>query len=149
MDSQKEYSELIELIDLSEKVSDKVATYKQKIRRTCISLFLIIVSSIMLFCLYIPLTEYGAWGYHYRDFISLIVIIASMFLILFLISLLMRIQKIGKELKSESNILHNLLVLTDSVKQSISFNLSNVEKAIIDMRLSRIKFSKSNFSFFY
>lgn len=132
------YKELLELIELTEKASEKAENYKNKLFKlrlilvACISLLFI---SISYFLIDIDI-EYR---FNILFIISFIIIMVGVFSSTII---LRQMQLFSKKLANERRNLSQLIEMTYELKNlNFKYNsLSIVEKTIIDIRLNQINF---------
>ena len=141
-----ETKDILDLIDIAEKASESAKNYNNKISKLYAIIyfsFFIIIAIVVSFNFY-----RGDWDVKYNLLFPFGISIISS-LIFYSIYIMLQIFKLKKELTVEDNILAKLLDMTYQQIESKDFNkeLTIVEKAIIDMRLSRISFSNSRYRY--
>lgn len=136
--SQEKIRELDELIELSEKVSDKINLLTK--RRNFTFLFLIFSSG------FIGIVTFISCLYYLNRFINinleaLFALSCAIFTILTFITMygLKERRKIDYEIENEKIILNRLFEMIANLKETTDLGI--VSKAIYEMRLSRIQFS--------
>lgn len=140
----KEVQEVTELINLAEKVSEQVNSYRvQRSKSTTQLINIAFVFAVVTFiCLAIGI---NVDFYYYRKYLIyfyvLIFIIYSSISVVFYRNYV-NATKVKREVIGEAQILRRLLDMIYSLSSGLG-ELSLVEKALIDMRLSRVKFSLS------
>ena len=136
INSQEKIKEFDELIELSEKVSDKISTLTKK--RNLIFLLILFDSIIISFCVYlfINFSEHSKALLENGFMISATTI---SILGLTLSYLVIERRKVNSEIQNENIILDKLFKMISNLKEST--DLGNVSRAIYEMRLSRIQFS--------
>jgi len=146
MDNQisNKIDELEELIELAEKVSINIDMTNDKVERLSQYAIIFFFSSVFLLASILKFQEI-----HKVDFRNIYDFLAPAFFFIgilafasILIKLLNSVTKMRKEIKNETLILEDLLNMIHSYKQIAYNDISIVKKAVIDMRLSRIKFNK-------
>ncbi len=142
--SDNKIEELEDLIELAEKVSQNIDTINERVRKSTLNAFTLLFGCIFL-CLF-GFQYYQMQDLDFRNTYSLMIpTLYSTVIILFsflFLRLLYSVTSMRESIKNENLILHNLLDMTHSYKQVVYRDLSVVKKAVIDMRLSRIKFNK-------
>lgn len=141
---RRSYNELIELIELAEKTSEKAASYQNSwqsnIFTTITSLMIFTISISICIKFYIDIDN----GRNLSSMsIPIILSFFSIFGISFFIYGMLRVIKIEKTVMVEKKVLYKLIIMIHDMKELVysSNEISVVEKALIEMRLSRIKFS--------
>ena len=141
---RRSYNELIELIELAEKTSEKAASYQNSwqsnIFTTITSLMIFTISISICIKFYIDIDN----GRNLSSMsIPFILSFFSIFGISFFIYGMLRVIKIEKTVMVEKKVLYKLIIMIHDMKELVysSNEISVVEKALIEMRLSRIKFS--------
>ncbi len=136
------YSELLELIELAEKVSDKTEFYKNKLFNLRLQVLVFTLSSFGIFALlaYIA-NDYDLKKDNTQFAILFFCFIASL---IYIFVLFRQIYRFRKYYYHERKTLVRLLEMTNEFKL-LSFEsptLSVIEKAMVEMRLSRINFNE-------
>jgi len=141
----KEVTDLMELIDLAEKVSSELSKLKN-------SKIIIIISAALFFIIFALLAF--IFSIYYGEFFSNPIFkpLVSLTIILLGISIFVyfsfSIIKINKQISTESKVLNKLFNLINPYKSTVDKDISIIKKATIEMRLSRINFNhKENNSF--
>lgn len=136
------YNELTELIELAEKVADKTEFYKNKLFNLRLQMLVFTICSFGIFAL----LAYMANDYNFKTdntqfLILLISLIASLINIFVLVRQTSRFKKYYYH---ERKTLARLLEMTNEFKLLAfdSPHLSVIEKAMVEMRLSRINFNE-------
>jgi len=145
--------DLEKLIELAEKVSSNIDILNDKVEKR-IQYAAILFFAIIFFCMAIFKFQ-EIQGVYFRNkydyFISVFFIASLLFFIGISLRLLFSVTNMRETIKSENLILQDLLNMVHSYKEIVYTDISGVKKAVIDMRLSRIKFNKqspSNKNFF-
>lgn len=143
---RKNYDELLELISLAEKTSENITKYKSiRSRNRVISISFTLIALLLCFLGVIMILNriYELFSFN----IGYITIVASFILIIPTFMSLSLNKKIENELRLEGKILEQLIVMIHNLKENVytKQSISVVEKAMIEIRLSRIKFSNEEF----
>ncbi len=136
------YNELIELIELAEKVADKTEFYKNKLfNARLLILVLTVVSFGNFFFLILIANDYNFKTDNIKFTILILSLIASLF---YIFSIVRQTFRFKKYYYHERKTLSRLLEMTNEFKM-LAFDssvLSVIEKAMVEMRLSRINFNE-------
>ena len=137
--------ELESLLDLAEKTSDKAIEYhkeaESRTTKILVALFSLVAVIIIVMSIFTSLV------FKMSDVEQIIVTSFSGFAIVMLIFFIFSQYQMKKELKRKSYIekelLKELLSMIDDIRKIVYFEnaLSNIDKALIEMRLKRISFS--------
>lgn len=136
------YNELIELIELAEKVADKTEFYKIKLfNLRLLTIVFTIVSFGLFFLFTILILDFNPKMDSIRSSILVVSLLAA---ILYIFVLFRQTSRFRKYYYHERKTLARLLEMTNEFKL-LAFNSSNltvIEKAMVEMRLSRINFNE-------
>jgi len=140
----KEVTDLMELIELAEKVSSELDRLKN-------SKILIIFFSTVFFICFASIAFVSSIYYSevfsnpvFKPLVSLIVIIISMLTFTYFA---LSIKKINRQISTEYRVLDKLFNLITPYKSSLDKDISVIRQASIEMRLSRINFkSKESYT---
>ncbi len=139
------YKELTELIELAEKISDKTIYYDNK--RVKIKIWLLSLILIFIFQIIGYMIVTSKFNFSFVDIELLLfgMIIFSTVITVIGYFYFRELKKINREYYIERNNLMMLLEMTDKLRINVIDNgyASLIERSIIEMRLGRIKFSKS------
>jgi len=138
--------DLEKLIELAEKVSSNIDIINDKVEKR-MQYAAILFFAIIFFCL--PIFKFQEiQGTDFRNkydyFISVFFSIGLLVFVGISLRLLFSVTNMRKTIKSEILILQDLLNMIHSYKEIVYKDISIVKKAVIDMRLSRIKFNKKD-----
>ena len=130
--------DVLELLDLAEKVSEKVRFLKRRITNSIIIIAFQILFYVAIVAIYIYYLNFFVLNSGTQDLISAALIL--MFLLASFLNILLFKRQLEhrRELKSERRILIQLLEIIHEYKQQMKASI--VEKSIVEMRLSRIEF---------
>jgi hypothetical protein len=138
MIESEKYLELEKLVSLAEDVSNNL-TFLDRSKNN----FLLIFSSffvtlfVVLFLAVYYLMKYLLSDTTYLILLPVLVFLFCMYGMIFLI----RYKKMVFDIENESEILNNLLDMIHSYKEAIYLELTYTNRALIDMKLSRISFA--------
>jgi hypothetical protein len=135
--AQEKIKELEELIDLSEKVSDKVSYLTKRRNFTfllIVSSAILAVSTFILFFIYIN----EQIMMKREPLFMLFGTIISIFSLILAYGVIER-RKINHEIENEKKILDRLFEMISNLKESTDIGI--ISRVIYEMRLSRIQFS--------
>lgn len=141
----KEVTDLMELIELAEKVSSKLDKLKN-------SQIITIISCAVFFICFVSLAFVGSIHYSeifsnplLKPLVSLAVIIIGIFIFIYFYLVT---KKINRQISTEYRVLDKLFNLINPHKSNINKKMSVLKQATIEMRLSRINFNhKESYSF--
>lgn len=137
INSQEKIKELDELIDLSEKVSDKVSNLTKRRNFAFLS---IISSGVILISIFISFFIYvNRFTMIKSDEFYLLASASMSILGLILSYSIIERRKVNNEIENEIEILDKLYEMITNLKETTDLGI--VSKAIYEMRLSRIQFS--------
>ncbi len=143
--------DLLGLIELAEKTSEKHSEYRAKFIKIRTSILQLLTSGVVIFAalfIFFIRNEFGAVNFIASDDVfspiyAMFIVMGMMAIIAMLVTRLKELYEIKGEMLSERRILWQLLEMIDGIKGAVFTHteIGAVEKALIEMRLSRISFS--------
>lgn len=144
MEKSNKLEELEGLIDLTEKVSDKIDWLHLQGRKSFINLSLVAGFAVVSCFSFIYLRQSNVFVEQFGSLSGVCFVILIIFFVFYLTRIILNQIDVRKEIEKESRILNDLFDMTYEYKALVYKELSPIKKATIDMRLSRINFSKAS-----
>ncbi len=136
-------NELEELIKLAESVSGKIETLNNRRKKLLLTtIYTFISTALLLFFAFLAFIRQGSeFAQQYSILATVLFIAFTVFISYRILNANSEIKSVQSNLESESSIMLSLLDMIHAHKEITSSELSLVKRAIVEMRLSRIKFS--------
>ena len=141
MEKSKTLQELNSLLDLAEKTSDKAIDYNNE-AKNCITKILLVIF-ILFFTLVIYIYLYFDMKEEIQIITNIVLVITTIISSFFLFFQNRMIKELKRKSHIEKEILKELLSMIDDVRRIVYKDevVSNIDRALIEMRLKRISFS--------